>query len=133
MILTSIDKLALSIPQVLAVCTPQVACCWQEEPYIAFLFHFPSLVNELLRGSPFLSYDFFFIDSTSVHHIYTVYYLACTLQQKLISLVVATQQKIRNFICGVKEKKNTMSSCILGVVYEGREKAVSEDQFRRSV
>ena len=78
MTLTAIDKLALSIPQVLAVCTPQVASCWEEEPYIAFLFHFPSLVNELLRGSPFLSYDFF-IDAISVHHIYAVYYLSCTL------------------------------------------------------
>lgn len=79
MILTTIDKLALSITQVLAVCTPQVASCWEEERYIAFLFRFPSPVNELFRGSPFLSYDFFFIDATSVYHVYTVYYLACTL------------------------------------------------------
>jgi hypothetical protein len=78
MILIDIDKIPLIKTQVLAVCTPQVAYCWEEEHYIAFLFHFLSLVNELLRGSPFLSYDIF-IDATSVHHIYTVYYFGCKL------------------------------------------------------
>jgi hypothetical protein len=55
MILIEIDKVPLSKTQVLAVCTPQVSYCWEEEHYIVLLFHFLSLVNKLLRERPFLS------------------------------------------------------------------------------